>query len=166
MKLRWGLIPSWANDTKIGYKLINARSETIAEKPSFRSAFKHKRRCLIVADGFFEWRAIGKKKQPYLFRQPSGKPFAFAGLWEHWKDDGDAIESCTVLTTGANPRIAEMHDRMPVIFTQAAEFEQWLSADDVSPMLRPLPEDGLTFGPVNDVVNNARNDVPECIQAV
>ena len=167
VKLRWGLIPSWAHDTKIGYKLINARSETVAEKPSFRSAVKNKRRCLIVADGFFEWKAVGKKKQPYLFRQPDGKPFAFAGLWEHWIDPNDgAIESCTVLTTESNPRVAELHDRMPVIFTTKSEFEQWLTVADVTSMRKPLPEDALTIGPVNDVLNNARNDVPECLQPV
>src|SRR5438067_1776144 len=99
--LRWGLIPSWADDPKIGNRLINARAETAAEKPSFRSAFRH-RRCLVLADGFYEWQQIGGKKQPYLFRLRDGAPFAFAGLWEHWEKGGRALDSCTVLTTGAN----------------------------------------------------------------
>jgi putative SOS response-associated peptidase YedK len=106
VKLRWGLVPSWAKDLKIGQKLINARSETVAEKPSFRSALKHKRRCLIAADGFFEWQADGKKKQPYLIRRPNGKPFAFAGLWERWHgEDGKELETCTLLTTGPTPAL-------------------------------------------------------------
>jgi putative SOS response-associated peptidase YedK len=166
-RLRWGLVPSWAKDVKIGHKLINARSETIAEKPSFRGALKHKRRCLIAADGFYEWKAVGKKKQPYLIRQPNGKPFAFAGLWERWHgEDGKDLESCTLLTTDANARIAPLHDRMPVIFTERSQFEQWLAADDVSPLLRPAPDDALSAVAVSTVVNNPRNETPECIEPI
>src|SRR5438552_18733441 len=101
VRLRWGLVPSWAEDHKIGYKLINARAETVRTKPAFRSAFKH-RHCLVLADGFFEWQKSGKKKQPYHLRLRDGKPFAFAGLWETWHDGDKPVESCTILTTEAN----------------------------------------------------------------
>jgi putative SOS response-associated peptidase YedK len=167
VKLRWGLVTSWAKDPKMGQKLINARSETVAEKPSFRSAVNHKRRCLIAADGFYEWKAEGKKKQPYLIRRPNGKPFAFAGLWESWRaEDGQDLESCALLTTEANAKIAPLHDRMPVILTEAADLERWLSADDIAPLLRPAPDGALIFGPANPIVNNPRNEVPECVEPI
>ena len=112
--LKWGLIPSWADDPGIGARMINARSETVAEKPSFRRAFKE-RRCLIPADGFYEWQRTSGGKQPYYLRTKSGRPFAFAGLWESWDGDGSEIHSCTILTTDANDLVGEVHHRMPVI---------------------------------------------------
>jgi putative SOS response-associated peptidase YedK len=162
-RLRWGLVPSWAQDLKIGNRLLNARAETVADKPSFRSAFKAGRRCLIVADGFYEWKAEGKIKQPFHIRRPSGELFAFAGLWEKWDGADKPVESCTILTTGANARLAGLHDRMPVILTTPAEFEQWMTAADVKPLLRPLPDDALDYGPANPFVNNPRHEGPECV---
>jgi putative SOS response-associated peptidase YedK len=162
-RLRWGLIPSWAQDLKIGNRLLNARADTVAEKPSFRSAFKARRRCLIVADGFYEWKPEGKIKQPFIIRRPDGELFAFAGLWEKWDGADEPVESCTILTTDANARIAGLHDRMPVILTTPAEYEQWLRADDVKPLLRSLPEDALDYAPANPFVNNPRHEGPQCI---
>jgi putative SOS response-associated peptidase YedK len=162
-RLRWGLVPAWAQDVKIGNRLMNARAETIAEKPSFRSAFKARRRCLIVADGFYEWRMEGKNKQPFHVRRPAGELFAFAGLWERWDGADTPVESCTILTTGANAMLSELHDRMPVILTTPAEYEQWLTAANVTPLLRPLPDDALSISPANPYVNNSRNEGPECI---
>ena len=164
-KLRWGLIPSWAQDRSIGNKLINARSETIAQKPAFRSAFRAKRRCLIPSDGFFEWKTEGRKKRPFLIQRPDQQPFGFAGLWEKWDGPDGPVESCTILTTDANERIAPLHDRMPVILTAKAEFESWLTADDVSPLLRSMSDAGLTLRAVRDVVNNPRNDDPRCLES-
>ncbi len=162
--LRWGLIPSWAQDEKISHKLINARSETIAEKPSFRSAVKHRRRCLLPADGFYEWRTIGKKKQPLHITRPDGEPFAFAGLWETWDGPAGEVESCTILTTAANPFMAGLHDRMPVIFTGADEFERWLNDEVIDDLLRPLPDGMLAMREVNDIVNNPRHEDPRCVE--
>jgi putative SOS response-associated peptidase YedK len=125
VELRWGLIPSWADDPKIGYRMINARSETAATKPSFRSAFKV-RRCLVVADGYYEWQKRDGAKQPFYIHMQGGKLFAFAGLWERWvPPDGEAIESCTILTTDANELTKPIHDRMPVI-VDPPDFGQWL----------------------------------------
>jgi putative SOS response-associated peptidase YedK len=165
--LRWGLIPSWAKDQNIGHKLINARSETVAEKPSFRAAFRS-RRCLIPADGFYEWKAAGKTKQPIRFTRPDGKPFGMAGLWESWTSpEGEIIETCTVLTTEANDVVGPVHHRMPVILAPPT-FEQWLveGVSDVSslrPLLRPAPNDLLVATPVSQYVNNARHNDPQCI---
>ncbi len=124
--LKWGLIPSWSKDAKIGQKLANARSETVAEKPSFRSAFKH-RRCLIPASGFYEWQKRGTgRKQPFFISLRDGEPFSFAGLWECWhSSEGEVVESCTILTTTANEVMQPIHERMPVILGPSAE-EQWL----------------------------------------
>ena len=123
--LRWGLIPAWAKDATMGSRLINARAETVAEKPSFRSAFRH-RRCLVIADGFYEWRRQDGKKQPFYFRMKNQQPFAFAGLWEHWQDPkGEAIDSCTILTTEANELLQQIHERMPVILNPK-DYDLWL----------------------------------------
>jgi putative SOS response-associated peptidase YedK len=168
-ELRWGLIPSWADDPKIGYKLINARAESVAQKPAFRAAFK-KRRCLIPADGYFEWQKQGSKKQPYYFRRQDGKPFAFAGLWERW-DKSPAgqppLESCTIITTEANALTQPIHDRMPVIL-QPNDYATWLdpALQDPAvlvPLLRPLAGDELTFYPVSTRVNSPKNDEPACV---
>ena len=165
--MRWGLVPSWAKDIKIGNRMINAVSETAAAKPAFRSAFRH-RRCLVLADGFFEWRKEGKKRVPLYFTQKSGEPMAFAGLWESWKSpDGEWVRSCTVLTTAANSFIEPVHNRMPVILSAETE-PLWLDPiteepANLEPLLVPAPEELLSVREVSPVVNNARNEGPGCI---
>jgi putative SOS response-associated peptidase YedK len=164
--LRWGLIPSWADDPGIGSRMINARSETAPEKPSFRRAFRE-RRCLILADGFYEWRRTNGAKQPYYIRMKEGRPFAFAGLWESWKDDGPEIRSCTILTTGPNDLLAEIHDRMPVILP-AGSYDAWLDPeagrDELYGLLAPYPEDEMEAYPVSRFVNSPQNNDPRCIE--
>jgi putative SOS response-associated peptidase YedK len=157
---RWGLIPSWTKDPKKAPLLNNARAETIAEKPSFRSAFKS-RRCIIPASGFFEWRTEGKTKLPFYFHRLDGQMLAFAGLWEQWND----IDTCSIVTTEANEVMAPIHHRMPVILG-LNDYDEWLdpTANEPSKLLTPCPADELTCYPVSTVVNNARNNVPECIQ--
>lgn len=168
--LRWGLIPSWAKDAKMGAKLINARAETVAEKPAFRAAFK-KRRCLILADGFYEWQTQNGEKQPFYFRLENGEPFAFAGLWEHWeKGDGEPIATCTIITTEANELMHPIHNRMPVIL-DAKNYEQWLDPEAkkvelLQSLLQPYPTEEMTAYPVSTKVNSPKNDRPECIQAI
>ena len=164
----WGLIPRWAKDTKIGSRMINARSETAAEKPSFRSAFKY-RRCLVPADGFYEWQKINGGKQPVRIQMKTGQPFANAGLWEHWiSSDGSEIESCTLLTTEPNDLLSPVHNRMPVLL-DPADFDQWLDTksyqgDDVQQLLRPFSGEEMAFYPVSTHVNNPRNEGPLCVQ--
>ena len=163
---RWGLVPSWAKDPAIGNRLINARAETVASKPAFRRAFKE-RRCLVLADGFYEWHKEGARKQPYHIRLRDGRPFAFAGLWEHWEGQEAAIDSCTLLTTTPNEVMRPLHDRMPVILS-ATEYDQWLECrgQDVEPLhaiLRPYPGDDLIAYPVSTRVNNPANETPECL---
>lgn len=164
--LHWGLIPSWADGPAIGNKLINARAETVAIKPSFRSSFKS-RRCLMVADGFYEWRKVEKGKQPYCIRRADGRPFAFAGLWERWMSpDGTEVESCAVITTEPNELMRTIHDRMPVILEQDA-WRTWLNPAPTKPevlqeLLVPLPASLLRAYPVSTKVNNPRFDRPEC----
>jgi putative SOS response-associated peptidase YedK len=159
--LKWGLVPSWAKDVSIGAKLINARSETVTEKPSFREAFK-KRRCIIPADGFYEWQRTNGKKQPYFFRMQDEHPFGFAGLWEKWKaTDGQVLETCTILTTEANEVLQPVHDRMPVIL-HSDDYDQWLDADLrkldlLMELLRPYPSAGMISYPVSTQVNNTNN---------
>ncbi|HTO01162.1 MAG TPA: SOS response-associated peptidase [Microthrixaceae bacterium] len=165
---RWGLVPSWAKDMSIGSRMINSRAETIAEKPSFRRAFA-KRRCIIPVDGFYEWKALPgeKKKQPYYIHRPDDEPFAFAGLWEQWKGpkDGPALDeplrTCSIITTEANSKMAELHDRMPVILPKSA-WDEWLSSEGhdteaLGKFLVPAPSKLITFHPVSTEVNNARN---------
>ncbi|HUE72423.1 MAG TPA: SOS response-associated peptidase [Pirellulaceae bacterium] len=160
--LHWGLIPSWAKDKKIAYSTINARSDTVATKPAFRSAYK-KRRCLVLADGYYEWQKEGKAKLPWLYEVDGGKPFAFAGLWELWQPDGsEALESCTILTTDANELASQVHDRMPAIL-DSADYDAWLAGEQIP--LIPFPADRVTARPVSTFVNNARNEGPECIKA-
>lgn len=166
--LRWGLIPAWAKDPAIGNKLINARSETVAEKPSFRSAFRH-RRCLIIADGFYEWRRQEGKKQPFYFRLQDGL-FAFAGLWEHWQDpDGEVIDSCTILTTQANEILQPIHDRMPVILNPK-DYDLWLDPmqkpEQLQQLLQPYSSTAMTCYPVSTKVNKPTNDTPELINSL
>ena len=146
--LHWGLIPSWAKERSIGARMINGRSETVAEKPSFRSALKS-RRCLIVADGFYEWQKLGARKQPFFIALADRRPFAFAGLWERWAGEGgEPVESCTILTTTANEAIAPIHDRMPVILDRE-HHGVWLDrgvtdAAALLPLLRPQPAEAVT----------------------
>ena len=164
--MRWGLIPSWADDMKIGSRLINARADTIATKPAFRAAFKE-RRCLVVADGFYEWQTVDGRKQPFLIHRIDDRLFAFAGLWERWRNpDGQPIESCTVVTTDANDLMRPIHQRMPVILPPA-DYDRWLNPEAKTPetlesLLRPYAERDLVATPVSTRVNNARNDGPEC----
>jgi putative SOS response-associated peptidase YedK len=167
--LRWGLIPSWAKDAKISAKLINARAETVSEKPSFKAAFK-RRRCLIVADGFYEWQRQEKQKQPYYFRLQNAQLFAFAGLWEQWKSpDEDIINSCTILTTEANDLLRPIHDRMPVIL-ESKDYGLWLDSEAQQPqlqqLLRPYQADLMTSYTVSTKVNNPKNNTPECINSL
>lgn len=161
--LHWGLIPGWSEDPSIGSRMINARSETVAEKPSFRTAFR-KRRCLVLADGFYEWMRIGGGKQPFLIRRSDGHPFAFAGLWERWTKGSEPIDSCTILTTEANEVMRPIHDRMPVIL-DPQDYGLWLdprvvSEETLRPLLAPAPSGDIIAFPVSKRVNSPANDDP------
>ncbi|MEM9808103.1 MAG: SOS response-associated peptidase [Cyanobacteria bacterium P01_D01_bin.56] len=163
---QWGLVPSWAKDYKIGYRLFNARSETAAEKPSFRAAFK-RRRCLIAADGFYEWQrtASNKKKQPFYIHFRNRELFAFAGLWEQWEGaDGSYLETCTILTTEPNELMAPIHNRMPVIIPKD-DYEHWLTAapKQVQELMRPHDATEMEAYPVSTLVNSPKNEVADCI---
>ena len=166
---RWGLIPSWAKDITIGSKMINARSETIAEKPSFRSAFK-KRRCLILADGFFEWAALesGQGKKPFYFQIDNGRAFTFAGLYEFWHSpEGDLLPTCTIITCEPNELVKKYHDRMPVILSEEYRW-MWLEKD-VEPtalqkMLSPFSASKMSVQSVSKAINNPMNDSPEFLR--
>jgi putative SOS response-associated peptidase YedK len=164
----WGLIPRWAKDPSIGSRMINARSETAAEKPSFRVAFKY-RRCLVPADGFYEWQKVNGRKQPVRIQINEGDVFAIAGLWEHWSNkDGSEIESCTLLTTDPNELLRPIHNRMPVIIAPE-DYELWLDPavqdrDEIHHLLQPFPSDLMNHYPVSTHVNNPRNEDPRCIE--
>ncbi len=166
--LRWGLIPGWASDPAIGHRLINARAESAADKPAFRAAFR-RRRCLVVADGYYEWRHSGKARQPYLIAMRDGRPFAFAGLWETWEGpQHSAVESCTILTTSANVLVRPLHDRMPVIVNQE-DYDLWLdpsvsATEKLSPLLRPYPSQSMVSHPVSPWVNSPAHDDPRCVE--
>jgi putative SOS response-associated peptidase YedK len=168
----WGLIPSWAKDPSIGNRMINARAETLSEKPAFRSAYKY-HRCLIFANGFFEWQAQPEKKSkvPHFIQLKSGAAFAFAGLWEHWQSsDGSEVRSATIITTDPNELMASLHNRMPVILPSNT-YAQWLDPAPQSPnrlqnLLLPYPADEMEAYPVSTLVNSPGNDVAECIQRV
>ena len=162
--LRWGLIPAWAPEPRIAYSTINARAETAADKPAYRQAFR-RRRCLIPADGFYEWRKLGNRKQPYCIAPADGNPFAFAGLWERWERDGQVLESGTILVTQANALIAALHDRMPVILDPADE-ARWLDpavTDPAAlrPLLVPCPPERLRLWPVSPAVNRPGAEGPD-----
>lgn len=166
--LKWGLIPYWAKEAAIGNKLINARSETVVEKASFRTSFK-KKRCLIPADGFYEWKKEGKLKQPYLIHRKDAKPFAFAGLWSTWRnpEGGQPVETFTILTTDANDLLRPLHNRMPVILDRE-NFDLWLDpkmedAEKLQSLLVPHPVDDFEAFPVSRVVNSPAHDQPDCI---
>ena len=164
--LRWGLVPFWAKDVSIGAKMINARAESVRTKPAFREAFRQ-RRCLIVADGFYEWQKTdGGRKQPYYITRAGGQPFALAGLWEEWAPPGgQRLDTCTIVTTGASDEIAWIHDRMPVMM-EPARFGTWLNTaappEAAEALLRPYVG-ALAAHPVSTRVNSVRNDDPQCI---
>jgi putative SOS response-associated peptidase YedK len=165
--LRWGLIPPWADDPQIGSRMINARSETAPEKPSFRRAFRE-RRCLIPADGFYEWQRTNGAKQPFYIHMEDGRPFAFAGLWESWGRGGEGeIRTCTILTTAANAVVGEIHERMPVIVAPDA-YDVWLDPsserDELTGLLAPYPEDEMEAYPVSRFVNSPSNNDPRCVE--
>jgi putative SOS response-associated peptidase YedK len=166
--LRWGLIPAWVKDSASGAQPINAKAETAAEKPMFHDAFR-RRRCLVPADGFYEWRQEDKRKQPVYICMKDREPFAFAGLWEHWENqDGQAIESCTILTTEPNDLLKPIHNRMPVILNPK-DYDLWLDPDvrdsgKVRRLLGPYPPEEMTAYPVSLRVNNPRNDDAQCIE--
>jgi putative SOS response-associated peptidase YedK len=166
---RWGLVPFWANDPDIGNRMINARSETVSEKPSFKAAFKY-RRCLILADGFFEWHADrkGAPKTPYLFKLNNDHPFTFAGLYEHWGlPEGGELHTCTILTCQPNELVSHYHSRMPVLLGKEARW-QWLDEgqkeDNLLDLLRPYPSEEMKCFPVSREVNSPQNDRPEILE--
>jgi putative SOS response-associated peptidase YedK len=166
--MRWGLIPAWAKDASLGGRMINARSETASEKPSFRSAFR-KRRCLILADGFYEWRKVSTGKQPVRIQMKGGSPFAFAGLWESWRNrEGGEVHSCTILTMSANSFMKNIHDRMPLILQKNNE-SKWLDSsrtdpEEIKEMIQEFPNDYLESWDVSKLVNIPTNNNPECIE--
>ncbi|MCH8859396.1 MAG: SOS response-associated peptidase [Proteobacteria bacterium] len=166
--MRWGLIPSWTQEQKSGALLINARCENAAEKPSYRSAFKN-RRCLMLADGFYDWKRIGKRKQPYYFTLRDRQPFAFAALWERWTNpDGQAIETCALLTTEPNELMRPVHDRMPVILAPQ-DYRRWLGpprpgAELLSRLFEPYASSEMACHPVGAMVNNSAMETPDCIE--
>jgi putative SOS response-associated peptidase YedK len=165
--VRWGLVPSWAKDVSIGYKLINARSETVLQKPAFRGCFP-KRRCLIQADGFYEWMKAGASKRPFHLGMKDDSLFAFAGLWDCWQPpDGVPVESCTILTTTANSLVADLHDRMPVILPRE-HYEAWLAAPPseasrLLDLLVPFDASVMRRYEVSPLVNSPKNDSPDCV---
>jgi len=161
--LRWGLIPPWANDIGMGTKMINARGESAAEKPAFREAMA-KRRCLVPASGFFEWKGVAGRKQPFAITLPDRPLFAFAGLWESWRPRGGApVETFTIVTTESNEAVAQIHDRMPVILPTDAE-EAWLAGDVAAARALVKPYEGaVSLRAVSRVVSSVKNDVPECL---
>jgi putative SOS response-associated peptidase YedK len=168
----WGLVPTWAKDPSIGSKLINARAETLGEKPSFRGSYKYKR-CLVFADGFYEWKteAGSKTKIPHFIHLESGLPFAFAGLWDEWHaPDGSQVKTCTIITTEPNELMSKLHNRMPVILPPSA-YEQWLDPTPQKPealqnLLVPYPTSEMRAYPVSTLVNSPSNDRPECVVPV
>ena len=168
--LRWGLIPAWAADPSHGPQWINARAESVAEKPAFRSAFK-RRRCLVPADGYYEWQKIGPRKQPHYIRLRDGRPFAFAGLWEAWRgregQESPPLETCAIITTQSNELTRPIHDRMPVIL-DCEDYELWLDPQIQDPrqlqgFLRPYDSARMAADPVSTYVNSVRHDDPQCI---
>jgi len=169
--LKWGLIPSWAKDEKIGFKLINARAETLTEKPSFREAYK-KRRCLVIADSFYEWKRHSQKnKTPMRIKLKNDELFAMAGLWERWKSpEGKTIYSCTVITTTPNEMVKDIHDRMPVILKREDE-QTWLNpsiqdSQKLNSLLKPFPEEFIEAYEVSNLVNSPKNNLPQLIEKI
>ena len=164
--LHWGLVPFWSKSAKTKFPLINARSEGIEAKPSFRDPFKH-RRCIIPASGFYEWRKVEEQKQPYFVRPVDSRYFALAGIWDHWRgENGEVINSCAIITTTANTLMREIHDRMPVILGKE-NLNAWLDPTvrqiDLLTMLEPCPDASIEIYPVSNRVNSPRNNGPECV---
>jgi len=167
VKFRWGLVPSWARDAAIGNRMINARAETLAEKPAYRNAFR-RRRCVVLASGFYEWHDPGTGKVPHYIAPADGRPLALAGLWERWTQGEAPLETCTIVTTAANRVVARLHQRMPVIIPPDA-LRAWLEpgqpAEVLAALLRPAPDDLLTWHAVSRAVNSPANDRPELIES-
>jgi putative SOS response-associated peptidase YedK len=164
--MRWGLVPFWADDPKIGYKMINARAETVDEKASFKVPFRQQR-CLILADGFYEWKKEGKEKQPYRFRLKNEKPFAFAGLWSKWTKGEEPLYTCTIITTKPNELTRKVHDRMPVILPEDT-YNMWLDpnmsdTEFLKSLLLPYPAEEMETYPVSTLVNSPKNDLAEIL---
>ncbi|HEV8066882.1 MAG TPA: SOS response-associated peptidase [Planctomycetaceae bacterium] len=162
----WGLIPLWADTPEVDYSTINARGETVAKKPTFRQSFA-KRRCLVVADGFYEWQKTNGRKQPFFIHMKDDRPFAFAGLWDCWKRGNQAIESCSIIVTEANELVRPIHDRMPVIMAHE-DYARWLDPKNqdvqaLQGLLRPYPAEEMTAYPISTLVNSPRNESPECV---
>lgn len=170
LALQWGLVPFWADDPEIGSRMANARAESAAIKPAFRSSFRA-HRCLIVADGFYEWQSRNGKKQPYYIRLKTGQPFGIAGLWDRWdKQEGVPIESCTILTTDANEPMMAIHERMPVVIPPES-FDVWLNPAEhdvakLTRLLRPFHPDAMTAYPVSTLVNNVKTDSAKCVESI
>ncbi len=167
--VNWGLVPGWAKDSTVGNRMINARCETVAEKPSFRAAFR-RRRCLVPATGFYEWQKTGGRgKQPWHIHLPDDSPLAFAGIWEHWEtDDGSALETCAIITTAANSCMEPIHHRMPVILGPA-DFSAWLDSehddrDRLESLMVPCPDEVLVTDPIDTWVNRPANEGPDCLR--
>ena len=167
VRLRWGLTPKWARSDEPASRLVNARAETVASKPSFRAALRS-RRCVVPASGFYEWETVGRAKRPWLFRRRDERPFGFAGLWETWRAiDGVAVESCTIITTTPNAVLQPIHDRMPVML-EPAQFTTWLDPQNSDPaaladLLRPAPAESMGALAVSLYVSNVRHEGPECL---
>jgi putative SOS response-associated peptidase YedK len=164
----WGLIPSWATDERIGNSLINARGETLTSKPAFREAYK-KRRCLVLADGFYEWQKVPGGKQPVYIRMREGKQFAFGGLWERWQDGQREVETFCIVTVEPNDVCARVHDRMPLILAEA-DFLTWLDAkgspESVAGLLKPYAPEEMESFPVSNLVNSPRNETADCVKPI
>jgi putative SOS response-associated peptidase YedK len=164
--IRWGLLPSWAKDRKMAWKLINARAETVATQSAFKKAFA-KRRCLLPVDGIFEWQTVGKEKRPYLIGMVDGSPFTLAGLWENWKDpaSGEWIRTFTIITTEANSLVARLHDRMPVIVPEP-DRDRWLKGPNPAGLLRPYPSELMRMFRVSKDVNSPKNDTSDLLEPI
>jgi putative SOS response-associated peptidase YedK len=168
--LRWGLIPPWAKDPKVGDRMINARAESLADKPAYERAFR-RHRCLVPAEGFYEWQPRGSRKQPMFIHRRDGEPMAFAGLWAAWRDaNGEWLRSCAIVTTNANNTLAPLHDRMPVVLEER-DWDRWLDpgsgdVDALAHLLQPASDDLLVAYPVGTAVNSADNDGPELVERV
>jgi putative SOS response-associated peptidase YedK len=165
--LRWGLVPHWASSNEVSARTINARAETLADKPAFRDPFRS-RRCLVVTTGFYEWQKLPGRKQPHFICLPNNEPFAFAGLWDRWEGRGGPTESCTIVTTDANRTLRRIHERMPVVL-EPADYDVWLDVElrdrrQLLPLLKPFPDERLTCYPVSTAVNKPENDIPECVE--
>ena len=164
-QLKWGLVPSWATDPSVGNKLVNARAESLTQKPSFRESLQT-RRCVILADGYYEWKSVGKKKVPMYFRLSNGRAFGLAGLWDRWESGDMSLETCTVITTNAGSRSSGIHHRMPVLLVDDAT-TRWMDdstrESELRTLLTPYDRDDLEMYEVARYVNNAANDSPECI---